>query len=139
MIVLFTLLAAGIIAAVICHYTDSDLFFTLSAIGILVGGIFSAASGIVALIANSSPVCIDSRQRYEQNVKNLSTTYKILMEADDGYAKYTAIQQYNVEVKEFKTNILVKQECLKNPWINWFVCRENNNFDANAVQYIELN
>lgn len=116
-----------------------DVLFLISLSLCLIGGVFSIICGSISICNNSRYTCITEKIKYEEKVTELNTTYDYLMTYnDETYARYTAIQQYNSEVEEFKTNILKKQATLKDPWVCWFECKEYNNMDANSVKYISL-
>ena len=95
--------------------------------------------GIMALCINGHTTYRREMIKYETKVEELTTTYNVLIEHNDAsYARYTAIQQYNQEVREFKQNILDEQWRLKNPWINWYHCSAYAKMDYNIVSYIEV-
>ena len=102
-------------------------------------GVVLLAEVIDCIVANSPTSASTVRIKYTENVAHLTATYNMIMTYDQpDYARYTAIQQYNAEVAEFKSEILGNQRLLKNPWVNWFNCYQWNNCDANAVSYINV-
>lgn len=116
-----------------------DLWFCgVSTIFAATGLTMSIVCFSYCLASNCPHTCKMERIDYEAKVNELTATYTYLNNLDDNKDKYTAIQQYNAEVNEFKTNILKHQSALKNPWINWLHCKEYKNFDANVVSYIEV-
>ena len=148
-IILLTLLIVGLtlflVSANMKTYCDDkkhkiqDNLFTASLILLFPGGILSCVFGSISFAVNSPMYCTAERVKYEERVTELNTTYNYLMTYDnETLARYTAIQQYNTEVREFKTDILEAQTRLKNPWLNWLECREYKNMNVDAVKYIGI-
>ena len=131
------LFVAGIVLGIVFWERIEAISF-IGAFVALCSSIGFICCGVIS-ICNNVPVShVSARIKYTETVTSLNSTYKLLTQAEDSYAKYTAIQQYNVEVEKFKTDILSTQHQLKNPWLNWMNNYEYNNFDANVVSYIEV-
>lgn len=144
-IIFLSIFAISLITFVVCKVIDNcttiwvdDLFEMITLCVLLVAGIGSLATGGIAALSNTSYNALIHTTHYEESVRELNTTYNYLISAPEGAAKYTAVQQYNSEVKEFKQDIIQEQKRLENPWVSWFHCYAFNNMDANAVQYISL-
>ena len=112
-----------------CHCLFTGVIGAISCIGFI-------ACCIFCLIINASLNCNSIQIEYNQRLEELNSTKQVIETIQDDYARSVAITQYNTNVREFKEDVLMAQLYLKNPWINWFVCHEYNNFDANAVDYI---
>lgn len=140
LIIMFAVIVCACIGVAIWAngvYERDGIMFVSATVAVLFGvALFTC--GFVAIIINSPHNHLSAKIEYEEKVASLNATYTILMSADDSYAKYTGIQQYNLEVSEFKTDIIKTQKGIANPWISWMYNYEYKNFDADAVSYIEL-
>lgn len=117
------------------HYNWDTVALIFLALSIFVGLGASISIGL-SIGVNSVVNCKKQELHYEEQVKSLNDTYEVLIHVDETWDKYTAIQQYNQEVKDFKYEIKYEQEMLDNLWLNWFHCKSYKNFDSNSVSYI---
>ena len=76
--------------------------------------------------------------KYYNDVYSFNVTYKTLEKAENSWAKYTAVQQYNEAVKEFKTSIETNKAIVNNPFISWFTCYIYAELDPNSVSFYEF-
>lgn len=120
---------------------DHDLLSEVLKIAGVVQIVIGACASIICVAAIICTHCqatqVDLKVRYEQQVTELTSTRKGILTLQDDYARSVATQQYNTEVRKFKTEILQAQVKLTNPWICWFESPIYNDFDANIVSYIE--
>ena len=114
---------------------DTETGRTVSVALIVMFTLFLTISGAVCIGMNAPMKNDQIRIEYNNNVTSLNETYNILLNTDDSLDKYTAIQQYNNDVRDFKTEIQQAQYVLSNPWINWFESYVYAEFDSNAVSY----
>ncbi len=140
LIIMFALLfIAGIICTRIFWDRVGDEWLPSISLALsFIGGLGLMGCCLFIALCNSPAAHVAARVNYSETVTSLNSTYKLLTQAEDSYAKYTAIQQYNSEVREFKEDITTTQAHLKNPWINWMCNYEYKNFDANVVSYINI-
>lgn len=132
------ILIVGIIFVILYNTIDnSELNFGVGLLATLLGGVGLFTTVLLIICVNSTPARLSTRAKLTNTVVELSTTYNILIEKDRTLDVYTAIDSYNSKVSEYKTEVTIHQEYLKNPWINWFVCAEYNNFNVDAVSYID--
>lgn len=107
----------------------------------VIGGILG---GIPLLFSIVIICCVQNQTRqetikvmYEQSITQLTSTREYINNLTDDYAKSVAVQQYNIDVSNFKQGIMVEQLKLKNPWISWYHSYAYLKLDANVVSYIE--
>lgn len=136
LIIFIVLILIGITLLVYNYFKDNDVCLSVGLTLTFFGSIASVALGIIACVTNSYANCQKNRIEYEQKVIQLNNTYRTLIDKTENFNIYTAIEQYNTQVAEFKSKIMVNQDFLNNPWTNWLFCKEFKNMDANAVQYI---
>ena len=148
-IALVLLTATFIITSVVADKTSKKIDFgekseTLEHVGIacfVLSWFASAIAGamIGCSIGNNTPQkAREIKIKYDNDVYSLNATYKTLEKADDSWAKYTAIQQYNESVKEFKTDIETNKAIVNNPFISWFTCYIYAELDPNSVSFYEF-
>ena len=144
-LLLILVVIIGIIVLVVFSYLDhkSSVWVDYDP-GKFVGAGISISAGILLVIfgciaigMNCTSVCARERIAYQEKVESLNHTYTILLNAEETWDRYTAIQQYNDLVRAFKSDIKQEQELLNNPWISWFHCKAYQEFNINAVSYIE--
>ena len=111
----------------------------------LVSGLLSFFASLLSISAIGCCIAINLPQKareikikYDNDVYSLNATYKTLEKADDSWAKYTAVQQYNEAVKEFRTDIETNKAALNNPFISWFTCHIYAELDPNSVSFYEI-
>ena len=120
-------------------YTDyfnlkiaSIIFFILSF------AMFAICGGIV-LSHNSSEECLKVREECTEKIVDFSLRKELISSVEDNtYQKYYLVTKYNQDLKDFKEKILNYQEDLKNPWRNWFICKEYANIDVSTLTSIDL-
>ena len=138
-IIFAALIVFGIVGAIIGLFLESrwiNGYTTVKIIGTIssVSGAFLLCLfGFIAIVEN----CTVQQQKiiaeYTERATELNTTYQSLLNNYESVAVY----QYNKAVGEYKTEILVKQKQLANPWINWFTCCAYNDLNVDAVCYYE--
>lgn len=148
-IAIVLLTATLITISVVADKTSKKIEFgekseTLERVGIacfVLSWFASAIAGamIGCSIGNNLPQkAREIRIKYDNDVYSLNATYKTLEKADDSWAKYTAVQQYNEAVKEFKTDIETNKAIVNNPFISWFTCYIYAELDPNSVSFYEF-
>lgn len=139
-LIFIVMLVAGIIIVFLTYNNwEYEVLFGCGIVAAVFGGIGMIVCGSVAIAQNNSLKCNTIYISYKEKATQFNNTYDYIMSYTNPDAdRYTAIQQYNSEVATFKSDILERQKCLKNYWVNWFVCRQYASFDANAVKYIEV-
>lgn len=136
-IISVVIMLGGIVALVLneVNYWHND--------GCIFGGIFASVLGLIAVASiGASSIAINGithssevRAHLTEQVEGLNRTYEILTTAETDSYTYTAIQQYNAAVAEYKAEVGSNQEKRKNPWINWLTCYVYEEFDVDAVRY----
>lgn len=92
----------------------------------------------ICIISNVSSTIEKTRIKYQENVISLNATYNCIINSSlDDHSKNVAIQSYNEDVKKFKKEIEDAQSALNNNWTSWFIPPVYNEFDVNAVSYID--
>ena len=127
------LLLASIAFIFISKYFNWDDYGVIGFIGTVSFGLSTVVCVTVAIAMNSNYKCCEERNWYKQQVIQLNSTYEVLI--NNSY-NATAVQQYNSEVAEFKSQIASIQLNLNNPWVSWFNCKEYKNMSTKAVKYI---
>lgn len=114
---------------------DSD-FFGWAAIGGFLGGIPLLFS-IIIICCVQSPIAQEAvKVKHEQSIAQLTSTREYINNLTDDYAKSVAVQQYNIDVRNFKQEIMIQQLHLRNPWISWYHSYAYLKLDADVVSYI---
>lgn len=138
-IIFVALLVLGIIGIIVGfimenHWIDGDIAMKLvGVISSCSGAVLLLAFGLIAIVTNSRVEQQKVLATYTERAIELNTTYQSLLNNYEPIAVY----QYNKAVGEYKTEILVQQKQLSNPWINWFTCCAYNDLDVDAVCYYE--
>lgn len=73
------------------------------------------------------------------NIDTNATTYHILI--DKPLTTMAEINQYNSDVKEFKSELYKQKVCRDNPWINWLTCpavERLENYNPDATSYRDI-
>lgn len=93
----------------------------------------------LCIFVNKGSAKNDLRTELEETIISLNATKKTIENYDEDSKVYlvTAINEYNKDVKEFKTTLLQEQRKLKNVWISWFHNPVYAEFDVNSVSYID--
>ena len=133
-LILITLFIASFVLFVLKEYE----FFGGCAI---VTGLALVVIGLVQIINNCPAVVRSTKLELTQRIASLNNTYEILYkeykENSNSYV-FTAIEQYNDDVTNYKITVETSQMSLKNPWTSWFVCHAYKDFSVDAVSYIIL-
>ena len=116
---------------------DTTLTITGATLTVLFG-LITIIGGMWCVMANNPMTYENERIAYVEKVDSLNATYSVLITNVDNESYKISIQQYNQEIREFKTEIKTNQKWLNNPWTNWFMCKEYKNMDVNAVSYITV-
>ena len=134
-----TCLIAGIVILIIYHILDfyEEWLSLIGLIFLLSGSLLTIIFTTVIIANNSSVQRTKTKLWYQETVESLTIDYTYIQTLQDDKAKSVAVVNYNTKVKEFKIEILTRQECLNNPWISWLNCYEYQNMDVNTVNYIK--
>ena len=144
MILFLSILAISIIASIVfLRLEDAHISFTFTVFK-WISVVIIAFSGITSLLCGATCIGTNSnreeiRQELAKDVVLLTFQYDTLSAAEDGYAKYIAVEQYNEKVKEFKKKVRDGQNAYKNPWTSWFSVPVYLEFNEDMVSYITLN
>lgn len=131
----------GIILLVIFLVKDMlDELLTIipTTLMIIFGGVPLVTCGILAGIENSSVHYYAIEAELTETVDSLNSTYNRLITDVDNESVKISIQQYNQEVKEFKSLIRTRRQQNKNLWMNAFTNNIYNEarFNPDVVSYI---
>ena len=133
---IFGVITLAAIVFLVLGFRIDDDFFGLSAICGILGGIPLLLS-ITIICCVQNPIEQETvRVKYEQSIAQLTSTREYINNLTDDYAKSVAVQQYNIDVRDFKQEIMMEQLKLTNPWVNWYHSYAYLKLDADVVSYI---
>ena len=134
---IFTILGiASILVYTFKYDIKKELWIVSFGVNTFIGVIMLLIVGCGALLNNTPRAHEEARIAYNAKVEELTSTREAIYHMTDDYAKSVSITQYNTLVREFKEDIKIGQERLKNPWINWFNNYAYKDFDVDVVSYI---
>ena len=88
---------------------------------------------IFSIMTNTTDHAKEVRYETQMKITEFNRKYNKLTKIN---ANKEEVKFYNEEVKEFRKNLLEKQENLKNPWINCFTCYVYKEFNVEEIKII---
>lgn len=144
MIILFILIALVIAGVVLCLLANVADIFYVEDIPDIIGVCLISICGFSLLVCSIFTIVRNSKVSKEhktieiqETIESINETRKTL-EYKISSESYTVLEinEYNNNVKEYKTEIKQANLILNNPWINWFENPAYKEFNGNEVSYL---
>lgn len=104
----------------------------------ITSGIFLAGLAIMGIIIGCTRGPLsqqETRIQLQETISELNST-RIYAEQELAKGNIVVVNQYNTNVRNFRTEISTEQLLLNNPWVNWFHSPVYNEVNLDDIQYI---